>query len=105
MLDPVGTRLALDVVAIESDVPPVQHGVLRRPDVDESSFHPREHILHAAAIDVPDDLQRLVLRAGHVMLDEGAAFEHRDLCPLGLDVDAHQIPADRLSTALAPTPP
>jgi hypothetical protein len=35
---------------------------------------------------------------------ERPAFEHSNLGALGLDVDAHEVPAERLTAALAPPP-
>jgi hypothetical protein len=39
LLDAGGTAL-LDVLGVELQVPAVEHGVLRRPDVDEGRLHP-----------------------------------------------------------------
>ena len=72
MLDAVSSWLALDVVTVEGHVSPVEHRILRRPDVDECGFHPRQDVLDTAAIDVADDLERFVLRSRHVVLDEHA---------------------------------
>jgi hypothetical protein len=41
-------------------VAPVQHGVLRRADVDERRLHARQHVLHPAEVDVAVDLADVV---------------------------------------------
>ena len=62
---------------------------------------PGQHVLHPPEVDVAVDLGDVVGRARHVVLDEGAALEHRDLGGLRVDVDAHEVAADRPALALA----
>ena len=62
---------------------------------------PGQHVLHPAEVDVAVDLRDVVGRAGHVVLDEVATLEHRDLGGLRVDVDAHEVATDRPALALA----
>ena len=62
VLDPIGTCLALDVVAVVGNVTPVEDRVLRCADVDKGRLHPGKHVLHSPAVDVADNLVRVVLR-------------------------------------------
>jgi hypothetical protein len=72
-LDPPSTRsFVLHVAAVE-------HGVLGRADVDESRLHAGQHVLDSRLVDVPVDLADVVLRTGHVVLDQRPAFEDGDL--------------------------
>ena len=48
------------VVPVVLHVAPVEHGVLRRADVDERRLHAGQHILHPAPVDVAVDLVGLV---------------------------------------------
>ena len=57
----------------------VQHGVLRRADVDERGLHAGQHVLHLADVDVAVDLADVVGRAADVVLDQVATLEHGDL--------------------------
>ena len=101
VLDPGRARVALDpLVAVRLHVAPVQDGVLRRADVDERRLHPRQHVLHPAAVDVAVDLGGIVEDAGDVVLDERAALQDGDLGDVRRDVDAHQVAPDRPALAL-----
>ena len=55
---------ALDVLGVVLHVAPVEHGVLRRADVDEGRLHARQHVLDPAEVDVAVDLADVVGRAG-----------------------------------------
>ena len=59
------------------DVRRVQHAVAVGADVDERRLHARQHVLHAAEVDVADD-RRLRVR-GDEMLDEQLVLQHADL--------------------------
>ena len=97
-----GVLLHLDVVGVEVDVAAVQHGVLRRGDVDERRFHAGQHVLDATEIDVAVDLADVVGRAGDVVLDERSAFEHGDVGVTGsVDVHVHLVAPDGTAVALA----
>ena len=89
------------VLAVVLDVAPVQHGVLGRADVDERGLHAGQHVLDPGRVDVAVDLADVVLRPGHVVLDERPAFEHGDLRGLGPHVDEHEVAPDRPALALA----
>ena len=80
--------LLLDVLGVVLHVAAVEHGVLRRADVDERRLHAGQHVLDPAEVDVAVDLGDVVGRARHVVLDEGAALEHGDLGGLGAHVHA-----------------
>ena len=69
----------LDVLGVVLDVAPVEHGVLGRADVDERRLHAGQHVLDPAEVDVAVDLDDVVGRARHVVLDERPALEHGDL--------------------------
>ena len=71
--------LLVDVLGVVAGVAAVEHGVLRRADVDEGRLHARQHVLDLAQVDVAVDLGDVVGRAGDVVLDERAALEHGDL--------------------------
>ena len=47
---------SIDVLRVVLHVAAVEHRVLRRGDVDEGRFHARQHVLHAADVDVAVDL-------------------------------------------------
>ena len=68
-----------DVLLVVLQVASVQHGILRRTDVDERRLHAGQHVLHPPQVDVPVDLSGIVRRLRDVVLDERASFEHRDL--------------------------
>ena len=90
-----------DVFLVVLHVAAVEHGVLRRADVDERRLHARKHVLHTAEVDVPVDLGRVVGRLRHVVLDERTTLEHRDLRGARPHVHAHEVATDRASLALA----
>ena len=71
------TRLVAGLDGIPVDLAGVQHGVAAATDVDERRLHARQHVLHAAEVDVADE--RGVLVAGDVVLDEHVVFEDGDL--------------------------
>ena len=52
----------LEVVAVEADVAPVEHGVLGGADVHEGRFHARQDVLDPPPVDVPVDLGGVVGR-------------------------------------------
>ena len=97
--------LAVDVVGVVLDVAPVEHRVLGGADVDERRLHARQHVLDLAQVDVAVDVDVVVGRAGHVVLDERPSLEHGDLGGVGADVHAHEVAADGPALALpAPAP-
>ena len=53
-----------DVLGVVLHVAPVEHGVLRRADVDERRLHAGQHVLDPAEVDVAVDLADVVGRAG-----------------------------------------
>jgi hypothetical protein len=56
-------RAAAEPGGVPVDLARVEHGVATRPDVDERGFHARQHVLHAAEIDVADQRVRGRARA------------------------------------------
>ena len=74
-----GGCTAFHVGVVVDDVAAVQHAVLRCADVDERGLHARQHVLHAAEVDVAVDRSRVVGRQRDVVLHERAAFEHADV--------------------------
>ncbi len=97
---------ALDVGRVVHDVAAVQHAVLRRADVDERGFHAGQHVLDATEVDVAVDRQGVVGRHRHVVLDEGAALEHRDVRDaVGALVHDHQVAAGRPALAVRTAAP
>ncbi len=94
-----------EVLLVVLDVAAVEHGVLRRADVDEGRLHAREDVLDPAEVDVAVDLGHVVRRPADVVLDQVPSLEDRDLHQLGSHVDAHQVATDRPTVALpAPSP-
>jgi hypothetical protein len=93
----------LDIVGIELDIAAVEHGVLRGGDIDKSSFHAGQDVLDPPEIDVPVNLADIVGWPGHVVLDEAASLEHRDLRDALAHLNAHEIAADGLAVALTTT--
>ena len=91
-LDPLG--LALEPADVEVHLAGVEHGVAALADVDEGSFHRRQHVLDLAQVDVAD----VGLLAGpvHVVLDQHAVFHHGDLGAV-LALADHHGPLDRLA--------
>ena len=79
VLDAGAVAALLDVLGVVLDVAAVEHGVLRRGDVDERGLHARQHVLHPPDVDVAVDLADVVGRAADVVLDQVAALEHGDL--------------------------
>src|SRR4029077_17759551 len=72
---------------VEIDLTGVEHGVTALTDVYEGRLHRRQHVLHLAQVDVADE--RLVAALVHVVLDEHAAVEHRDLGAVAALPDHH----------------
>ena len=79
VLDARRGTFGLDVVRVVLDVALVQHRVLGGADVDERRFHAGQHVLDPTHIDVPVDLEDVVGRSGHVVLDQRSTFEDRDV--------------------------
>ena len=71
------TWLAVEARGIPVHLTRIQHAVARLADVDERGFHARQHVLHAAQIDVAH--RGNFLDIGDVMLHEHVVFEHGDL--------------------------
>jgi len=67
-------------------------------------LHSGQDILDATGVDVAMDLADIVGRPAHEVLDQVAALEHCHLCHSGADLHRHEVPADRLTVAFAPTP-
>ena len=80
-------RLVAGLDGIPVHLAGVQDGVAAATDVDEGGLHAREHVLHAAEVDVADE--RRVLVARDVVLDEHVVFEHGDLDAPVLRADDH----------------
>src|SRR5690606_35921762 len=100
-----GLGLLLDVLLLVLHVAPVEHGVLRRADVDERGLHAGQHVLHPAQVDVPVDLGDVVGPAGDVVLDQPATLEGGAVGRRLRHRRAQVVPADRPAlalTALAP---
>jgi hypothetical protein len=70
-------RLVARLHGIPVDLAGVEHGVAAAADVDEGGLHARQHVLHAAEVDVADE--RGLLAARDVVLDEHVVLEHGDL--------------------------
>ena len=100
VLDACPVAALLDVLGVVLHVAAVEHGVLRRGDVDERRLHAGQHVLHPADVDVPVDLADVVGGAADVVLDQVAALEHGDLGHVLADLDAHQVAPDRPPVAL-----
>ena len=103
LLDP-GTLLPFHVIGVELHVPPVEDGVLRGTNIDKSSFHPGEDVLHPCLVHIAVDLVCIVCWTRHVVLDQGSAFEDRQLGDAIPDADAHQVAPDRLAPSFAAPP-
>ena len=88
------------VVGGNGEITPVQHRLLGRPDVDECSFHARQHPTHPAHVQVAVDLRDVVGGATHVVLDERPALENSDVCRPLRNMDAHPVPTQRLAVAV-----
>ena len=88
-------RGRVDLVSVVVEVAPVQHGVLRRADIDKGCFHAGQHVLHTAQVDVAVDLCGVVGGARNVVLDQGAALEDGDLGGGRADVDRHEVAPER----------
>ena len=91
--------LGEDVFGVVLNVAAVEHGVLRRRDVDERRFHAGEHVLDPSEIDVAVNLADIVGRPADVMLDQVAALQDGDLGHARTDLHAHEVPADRFPIA------
>ena len=70
-------RLALQTRGVPVHLAGVQHAVAGLADVHERGLHARQHVLHAAEIDVADGGD--LLDVGHVVLDQDVVLDHRDL--------------------------
>ena len=80
--------LALEARGVPVDLAGVEHGVAPAPDVDERRLHRRQHVLHAAEVDVAD--HRVLALAGDEVLDEHAVLEDPDLAAPGLLAHDHR---------------
>ena len=96
----LGLAAALDVVGVVGDIAAVEHGVLRRADVDERRLHAGQHVGHPGQVDVAVDLGDVVGGPGDVVLDQLAALEHGDLGRLLRAVHGHEVATDRLAVAV-----
>ncbi len=76
-----------ELLRVVLDVAGVENPVLALSEVDERRLHARQHVAHLAQIDVAD--QRLLVGAGHVVLDEHRALEDDDLCLVGQGPHQH----------------
>ena len=101
VLDAGAVAALLDVLGVVLHVAAVEHGVLRRGDVDERRLHAGQHVLHPADVDVAVDLADVVGRPADVVLDQVAALEHGDLGHVRAHLDAHEVAPDRPAVALA----
>ncbi len=90
LLDP--RHPAVEVLGRIVDLARVQHRVSSPADVDEGRLHAREHVLHAAQIDVADHRVRAL--ASHVVLHQHALFEDRDLVAVTVLGDDHDLVRD-----------
>ena len=70
-------RLAFQTRGIPVHLAGVQHAVAGLADVHERGLHARQHVLHAAEVDVADGGHLLDVR--HVMLNEDVVLDHGDL--------------------------
>ena len=70
-------RLAFQPCGIPVHLTRIEHAVTRLTNVDERGFHARQHVLHAAQIDVAHSGD--FLNVGHVMFDEHIVFDHGNL--------------------------
>ena len=70
-------RLAFQTCGIPVHLAGVQHAVAGLADVHERGLHARQHVLHAAEVDVADGGHLLDVR--HVMLNEDVVLDHGDL--------------------------
>ena len=93
--------LLVDVLGVVLHVAAVEHGVLRRCDVDERRLHARQHVLDATDVDVAVDLADVVGGPADVVLDQVAALEHGHLRHARAHLHRHEVAADRLAVALA----
>ena len=100
VLDPGVLALLLDVLGVVLHVTAVEHGVLRRGDVDEGRLHPGQHVLDTTEVDVAVDLADVVSGPRDIVLDQIAALEHADLGHPAADLDTHEVAPDRLAVAL-----
>ncbi len=91
----------VDVLGVVLHVAAVEHGVLRRGDVDERGFHAWQDVLDATHVDVAVDLADVVGRATHVVLDQVATLEHTDLRHTRANLHGHEVAPDRLAVAFA----
>src|SRR5712691_3519202 len=91
-LDPL--RLALEPADVEVHLAGVEHRIAALADVDEGGLHRRQHVLDLAQVDVAD--VGLVAGPVHVVLDQHAVLEHRDLGAV-LALADHHGPLDRLT--------
>ncbi len=84
-LDALG--LALKAAGVEVDLAGVEHGVAALADVDERRLHRGQHVLHLAEVHVAH--VGLVRGPVHVVLDEDAVLQHRDLGAVAALADHH----------------
>jgi hypothetical protein len=89
-----------NIFGIELQIAAIQHGVLGCRDIYESGFHTRKNVLYLAEINVAVNLSDVVGRTRHVVLNEIAAFKHRNLRRFGTHADRHHVAADRPSVSL-----
>ncbi len=92
---------SIDVLGVVLHVAAVEHGVLRRGDVDEGRLHAGQHVLHPADVDVAVDLADVVGRAAHVVLDQVPTLEDGDLGHARAHLHGHEVATDRLAVAFA----
>ena len=71
------TRATFQAHGIPVDLTGIQDGISASANIDERSFHRRQHVLDATQVDVADHC--LVGASSHVMLDQQVIFDHCDL--------------------------
>src|SRR5205814_1948880 len=80
LLDRAGP--AFQAAHVPVDLTGVQDGVAAPADIDERGLHAGQHVLHPAEVHVAD--HRTGAGPGHVVLDEHAVLEYRDLGTVAL---------------------
>ena len=94
-----GPLASLEILGVELQISPVEHGILGCTDVYERRLHAGQDILDLCEIHVSVDLADIVGWPGQVVLDECPALEYRQLGKAVGDTDTHQVAANRPAPA------
>ena len=102
MLD-ASSVFGFNIITIELHVTAIQHGILRRRDVDKRRLHTWENVLYLTDVNVAVNLANIVCWTTDVMLNQASAFHDRCLSNPVTHLNTHEVTPNRPTIALTTT--